>query len=213
MTQKPTLPRIACNGVRSHLLSPAAARALTLLFSTLLLAAYAPAQTTADHAKSAEEAEAERPFEVFAGYSAVREDGHMLNGWTGTFIGNINKWFGLAADFDGHYGSHKDGADVVKVREHGFTFGPHVAIHTHSRVTPFAFALLGGAHKTETTGGTAVSATGLAGNFGGGLDIGVNDRISIRLIQVDAAYARFHGVGTTVPRFSAGLLFHLGNPK
>lgn len=213
MTQTSTLQRTARHGCTKISLSPAAAKVIIIILAALASTGHAAAQAAADHEKSEERAEAERPFEVFAGYSAVREDGRILQGWTGTFIGNINRWFGLAADFDGHYGSHRDGAELVKTREHGFTFGPHVAIPTHSRVTPFAFALLGGAHRSETTGGVTESVTGLAGNFGGGVDIGVNDRISIRLIQVDAAYARFHGVGSTVPRFSAGLVLHLGKPR
>jgi hypothetical protein len=101
----------------------------------------------------------------------------------------------------------------VFVHEHGFTFGPHVALHNHSRVTPFAFALFGGAHENASFAGHAESATGFAANMGGGLDCGVNDRVSVRLFQVDAAYTRFHGQGATSPRFSAGLVFHLGKPK
>ena len=49
----------------------------------------------------------ERPYEVFGGYSYLRDEGHNLNGWTGTFIANVNSWFAIAADFDGHYGSHR----------------------------------------------------------------------------------------------------------
>lgn len=182
-----------------------------LALAVLILARHGLAQHTPD--TDQHEGEGERPFEILGGYSLVHESGSNLNGWTGTFITNINRWLGIAADFDGHYGSHLEGSDAVLVHEHSFTFGPHVALHNHSRLTPFGFALFGGAHESVPTAGYADAATGLAANLGGGLDAGVNDRVSVRLFQVDAAYTRFHGQGTTSPRFSAGLVFHLGKPK
>ena len=159
------------------------------------------------------EAEGERPFEIFGGYSYLRDDGHNLNGWTGTFIVNVNQWFAIAADFDGHYGSHREGLEVVRVREHGFTFGPHVALQNRSRITPFAFALFGGAHENVKEGSVTESATAFAANLGGGLDVRVNEMWSVRLVQVDASYTRFHGEGKTAPRFSTGLVFHFGKPR
>ena len=159
------------------------------------------------------ESEGERPFEIFGGYSYLRDDGHNLNGWTGTLIVNFNKWFAIAADFDGHYGSHLEGIESVRVREHGFTFGPHVALHNRSRITPFAFALFGGAHENVKIAGVTESATGFAANLGGGLDVRVNERWSVRLVQIDAAHTRFHGEGKTAPRFSTGLVFHFGKPR
>ena len=159
------------------------------------------------------ESEAERPFEIFGGYSYLRDDAHNLNGWTGTLIVNVNHWFAIAADFDGHYGSHREGPEVVSEHEHGFTFGPHVALHNRSRITPFAFALFGGAHENVKIAGVTDSATGFAANLGGGLDARVNETWSVRLIQVDAAYTRFHGEGKTASRFSTGLVFHFGKPR
>lgn len=159
------------------------------------------------------ETEGERPYEVFGGYSYLRDDGHNLNGWTGTFIVNVNSWFAIAADFDGHYGSHRVGPVKVRAREHGFTFGPHVSLHNHSRVTPFAFALFGGAHENVKVAGFTESTTGFAANLGGGLDVRVNEGVSVRLIQFDASYTRFHGEGKTSPRFSTGLVFHFGKPR
>ena len=53
-----------------------------------ILAANVLAQHSSDSGKA--HAEGEPPFEVSGGYSYLREEGHNLNGWTGTFIGNIN---------------------------------------------------------------------------------------------------------------------------
>lgn len=188
---------------------------LGIRFCFLALAVFilAPSVMAQQPEPNKSEDEGEPPYEIFGGYSYLRDDGHNLNGWTGTFIVNVNRWFAIAADFDGHYGSHREGLEAVRVLEHGFTFGPHVALHNRSRVTPFAFALFGGAHDSVKVAGVTESATGFAANLGGGLDVRVNEKWSVRLIQVDAAYTRFHGEGKTAPRFSTGLVFHFGKPR
>ena len=182
-----------------------------LLVLTVLILAPSVVAQQSEPKKS--ESEGERPFEIFGGYSYLRDEGHNLNGWTGTLIVNVNQWFAIAADFDGHYGSHREGLEVVRVREHGFTFGPHVALQNRSRLTPFAFALFGGAHENVKVGEVTESATGFAANLGGGLDVSVNETWSVRLIQVDASYTRFHSEGKTAPRFSTGFVFHFGKPR
>ena len=181
-----------------------------LVLTTLILASSVEAQLPEPREH---ESEGERPYEIFGGYSYLRDDGHNLNGWTGTFIVKVNSWFGIAADVDGHYGSHREGAELVRVHEHALTFGPHVALENHSRFTPFAFALFGGAHEKVKAAGVTESATGFATNLGGGLDMRVNERVSVRLVQFDASYTRFHGEGKTAPRFSTGLVFHFGKPR
>lgn len=186
-----------------------------LAFAALVIASGAMAQHSSEPSSEPNDAQGENepPFETFGGYSYLREDGHNLNGWTGTFILNVNHWFAVAADFDGHYGSHQEESEDVYLRAHGFTFGPHVSFHNHSRVTPFAFALFGGAHESVKVAALTESATGFAANLGGGLDMHFSDSLSVRLIQVDAAYTRFERRGTTSPRYSAGLVFHFGKPR
>ena len=181
--------------------------------ATLLVLAFALTFGLLTPGARAQDADKERPFELFGGYSYLHEDGNGFNGWTATFIANINKWFGIAADFDGHYRSATEEGEHVSEHEHGFTFGPHVSFHNESRLTPFAFALFGGAHASVSLAGRTVSDTGFAGNFGGGVDVHVNEAISVRLIQIDAAYTRFNGVGNTSPRISTGIVFHFGTPR
>lgn len=186
---------------------------MRICFLALAVLTLAPGIVAQEPEPKKSEREGERPYEAFGGYSRLRADGHSLNGWTGTFIVKINSWFAIAADVDGHYGSHREGTEHVRVREHAFTFGPHVALENQSRVTPFAFALFGGAHENVKVAGVTESATGFAVNLGGGFDVRVDERVSVRLIQVDAAYTRFHGEGKTEPRFSTGLVFHFGKPR
>src|SRR5687768_4680207 len=50
--------------------------------------------------------EAAPKSEIFGGYSYVRTDGGgNLHGWNGSAGANLNNWFGVFADFSGHYGS------------------------------------------------------------------------------------------------------------
>ena len=50
--------------------------------------------------------------EVFGGYSylnadadfhGIQDDRANLNGWEGSITYNVNRWFGVEADFGGHY--------------------------------------------------------------------------------------------------------------
>lgn len=214
-----TTPHIAGEGSGSERQTPVLASGisiptLALRLALLFFAAFAlGSNAMAQHSSDAGSDEGEPAVEVFTGYSYLHEDGQNLNGWTGAVIVNVNHWFAVAADFDGHYGSHTDEFGNVRVREHGFTFGPHVAYHNHTRVIPFAFALFGGAHENVRIEGESESATGFAANLGGGLDVHVNERVSVRLIQFDAAYTRFEGQGSTSPRISTGIVFHFGKKK
>src|SRR5262245_54507163 len=49
-------------------------------------------------------------IEIFGGYSYLRaddnDDGINLHGWNASATGNLNKWFGVKADFSGHYGQY-----------------------------------------------------------------------------------------------------------
>jgi len=202
---------IESRGGRKPLRLARALRAGILVLAALVLAPTCMAQHTSDPGQG--HSESEPVVEVFAGYSYLREEGENLHGWTGTLIFNVNHWFAIAADFDGHYGSFTDEFGKVRVRAHGYTFGPHVALHNHTRITPFAFALFGGAHESVKFEDVTESANGFAANLGGGLDVHVNERVSVRLIQVDAAYTRFSGHGTTSPRISTGLVFNFGKKK
>ena len=155
----------------------------------------------------------EPPIEVFGSYSYLSDGGRNLNGWTGALSFKINHWLAIAGDFDGHYGAPREAGETVHVRVHGFTFGPHITLRQHSRVTPFVVALFGFAHRSERVRGRAESALGFAANLGGGFDLRLSPRVSMRVLQVDAAYTQFEAVGTVTPRISTGFVLHLGKPR
>ncbi len=167
-------------------------RSVGVLIAVLLLAVSAQAQDTPK-------------AEVFAGYSFSRAEaggglsGINLNGWNAAITGNVNSWFGITADFSGHYGSTLLDAPINR---HSFLFGPKLTYRGgDAKVSPFAHALFGAvrAHRgianlplgsplpllpaaTETAFGMAL---------GGGVDYKVNDRVAIRLIQAEYLMTRF----------------------
>jgi hypothetical protein len=166
--------------------------------------------------------------EVFGGYSFARMGSQNFNkGWVGSVTGNFNRWFGIEGDVHGQYLS-QDVSDVTsgtvvtaKVDILGYYVGPRFAFRLEGvPVTPFAHALVGGAHTTlggtaNVSGvnvGAAASSNGIAVLTGGGLDIG-NGSVAVRT-QVD--YSRLDvnnlfGVNGTSNgvRLSAGVVFRI----
>jgi hypothetical protein len=77
--------------------------------------------------------------EVFGGYSLLH-DGNAsptnFHGWDASSTAYVNRWFGITADFSGHYSTTNTSflaapGVPAEVREtqriHNFMFGPHLA--------------------------------------------------------------------------------------
>lgn len=175
---------------------------MRIVFLTALLALFL-AQTAA--------AQETPKAELFGGYSYA---GGNFHGWNASIAGNVNKWFGLVADFTGHYGGaiDEDGFDE-RQRVHGYHFGPRFSARK-KRVTPFAHALVGASSLKGTLTGFGqrfeFNDTGLSFVLGGGLDIKVHDRVSIRAFQLDYLRARFFGETENRGRLAFGLVLRLG---
>src|SRR5271154_601069 len=84
-------------------------------------------------------------IEVGGGYAYESYNVQFLpranfNGWFATADFNVNKYIGIAADFDGTYGS----IEGTSVREYTYMFGPQIYPMGHHKFTPFVHALFGG---------------------------------------------------------------------
>jgi opacity protein-like surface antigen len=144
--------------------------------------------------------------EVFGGYSYHRADAGSglsrinLNGWNATVTGNINSWFGITADFSGQYGTS---LFDTAINRHSFLFGSRFTHRGDSgRINPFVHTLFGAvrAHRSLGNPGPlgsplpllpAASETAFGMALGGGLDVRVNDRFAIRVVQADYLMTRF----------------------
>jgi hypothetical protein len=155
-------------------------------------------------------------IEVFGGYSWYHPGGTIngaevndfKEGWAGQFTYNLNHWAGIAIDANGHYGSHNGNT-------HSIAFGPQFKLRLN-HVTPFAEALLGVQRIAPEQLPVQNSAVFL---LGGGLDVPVTPRFSIRPIQFDYVntnYSKLSPAGTSNflngVRLQAGVLFNFGLP-
>ena len=143
--------------------------------------------------------------EIFGGYQYTRFDGGLnANGWNSSLTGNLNNWFGVAADFSGAYKS-QNGANFSN---YTFTFGPVVSYRHNETFTPFVHFLAGGSHASVSVSGVGSSSgNGFAMMFGGGLDVKASRRIALRAVQFD--WLSLHSNGATDNnnmRLSTGLL-------
>jgi opacity protein-like surface antigen len=214
-------------------------RILTLVVLSLSCAPLALAQQspTADYPR----------FDWFLGYSALG-DLNSNNGRILTFFGsksgletsltrNLSKHWGIKGDFSAHFGTNHgnarigqpfappgttiDGTFEFEHRHFNLLIGPEFKWRNHTRLTPFAHALVGaglgrGDVRLTFPGGNGlikVSDTGVAMALGGGVDIKASKRVSFRT-SVD--YNPIHLGGTTTDprgwrdhvRFSIGIVFH-----
>ena len=166
---------------------------LTFLLAVFSLAAFAQeGMNTAPRA------------EIFGGYQYTRFDGGAnANGWNSTLTGNLNNWFGIAADFSGAYTSQSG----VSFHNYTYTFGPVVSLRRNQKFTPFVHFLAGGFRGSASFNGVSGTGNGFAMMFGGGVDVKATRRVALRAFQFD--WLSLHSNGVTDNnnmRISTGLL-------
>jgi opacity protein-like surface antigen len=147
--------------------------------------------------------------EVSGGYEYVRispgggSPALNCHGGNGTLTVYPSKWFGLTADI----GACRVSISGTSAHAVNYVFGPKFAFRGSSRATPFVEALFGGVHLS----GGGASANGFAMALGGGLDVKAGNHFAIRIAQGDYVMTRISGVRTNNFRFSAGIVFLIGN--
>ncbi len=192
-----------------------------LLITTLLIALGASilaAQTPAEQPKN----------EFFAGYSFHSADINTLtvdprrtgqNGVNLEYTRNITRHIGITGDASVHF--HRDtsstgvGTFTSKRDQYFLLGGLQFKTANGKRVQPFAHALFGASlfrgftSDIRTSGNvyTFDDATSLAMAFGGGVDVRVNKRIDLRLIQADYAPTFFGSGRQNNFRLSVGIIF------
>ena len=141
-----------------------------------------------------------------------------LSGWIVSMTGYVYKSLGLSAQFSGNYGNagFAGGGGLSTVPRYAYQFGP-VYTFRWQRASAFTHALFGGVSQGVGQGainGSAPSYTAFLWSVGGGLDIKLSNRLSIRAAQID--YERHHvpvdglSAPSTSPtngfRYSAGIV-------
>jgi hypothetical protein len=127
-------------------------------------------------------------------------------GFDTSITGNINKYLGITGDFSVYFDNiHQEPINFKICQAPGscttatqntdggrtafyFMAGPEIKGRNRTRLTPFAHALFGAvaSHASFSTAGPALThsdsdlRTAFAMDFGGGLDVRINNRFSIR---------------------------------
>jgi hypothetical protein len=154
-------------------------------------------------------AEAPR-IQVFGGYTHMRFDSNSLgfngdtglNGGTASAAYNLAPYFGVKGEISVETGPN--------IRSRDWLIGPQ-GMYSKWGMLFFGHVLFG---KAETRVSTSVVAedNARATVFGGGFDIPIFKRISIRAIQVDYMKTKTNplNVDQNDLKFSTGVVFHLG---
>jgi hypothetical protein len=149
-------------------------------------------------------------------------------------VANVSRYVGIKGDISGGYKRENftttfgtgASANTVNVETknsiYNFLGGVQIKDNsTEARVKPFAHILGGAGHVRFKVDRitcsnasancsnliTSESETGLAGAFGGGLDVRLGNRVDLRLIQVDYNPVRLEGSTSHNFRFGIGLNF------
>lgn len=165
----------------------------------------------------------------FTGLRPTTQHGFNLSG-----VYNLTRYFGIKGDFSATYkdqditstSTGDAGTQTIRYRAntslYNFLGGVQFKDNGSTRrLKPFAHALVGVGHRRigfsdfECTPDQVCAAvvsgetgrTGLAGAFGGGLDITIKKRIQFRMIQADYNPVRVFGRTEHNARFGAGIVF------
>jgi hypothetical protein len=163
--------------------------------------------------------------EILGGYSLTHEAHWNLNGFAAEYEHNLNSHFGVLGDFSYGRKSGKASSTSVSSTFNQFLLmgGPRISFRS-DKGRLFIHGLVGGMRlkvKGSTSGyGILYDGpfTNLAMAFGGGFDIPVKGRFSIRPAQMEWMKVRFNKKvsGKLVPywadqfRYSAGIVVRLG---
>jgi opacity protein-like surface antigen len=140
--------------------------------------------------------------------SANQDRQRTGNGGSGYFEYNVNSVVGLVADFGGYANTR------VNDRLLTYMFGPRFNWR-HSRLTPYAQFLFGGAYVWNDLNTVSTTQNAFAMASGGGLDYTLTKHIAIKPIQVEYVMTQIDstkGFGShqNDVRYSAGVVFRLG---
>ena len=162
------------------------------------------------------------------------DERETFHGFNTSGVYNVSRYFGVKADVSGVYndrdfsftvptgGTGTTGTVSFETKNSLYNFLGGVQIKDNSRsgrFKPFAHALVGAAHARTKINNVVCpvgvdcspivsgSETGLAGAFGGGVDVRLNNSVQLRAIQVDYNPIWLDGTRQNNIRLGVGLVF------
>ena len=119
---------------------------------------------------------------------------------------NFNNWFGGRLEFNAFSGT----LSGTTVTAQTYTYGPVFAYRKFERITPSVHIQLGAIHASQGYLGISRSGTKFAMASGGGVDLNLNPRFSVR-VQGDYLMSRFLKLRQDNLQFSTGLVVRFGH--
>ena len=149
--------------------------------------------------------------DLFGGYShqtlnSASGDGPNVNGWAAEIQTALSRSFGLVMSVNGVSGS-QFGADL---RLYSILIGPRMTLRTHLG-NVFVHALVGGAQLRASAAGVDAHSSGVATAMGGGVDVRITRRTSLRVVQTDYLLTEIAGNTQHNYRLSTGLVYRPGS--
>jgi outer membrane immunogenic protein len=165
-------------------------------------------------------------IDAFVGYSYFHANAppgecgcFSMNGGTGEFSTLLGHGISALVDVGGYYQGNVDKTGRT-LQVETFLFGPRFSTHHWRRVTLFGESMFGGSMGSGTLYGPNATTSGTASGFslgaGGGVDLNVSRRISVRVLQADYVLTRMPNFFDNTQnnlRFNFGLVFHFGQGR
>jgi hypothetical protein len=163
--------------------------------------------------------------EVYGGYQLLYDvgaseygaNGSAYHGFTAAFEGNIRPSFGIVGEFG--FNRHTEESGITDSwRNLSFLFGPRFS-YRNGNLRVFGHFLIGAVHfsmgESAVYDDTVRSSTSLGHVIGGGFDVAINKRISLRpaqieLFSVNSSEDRFTTWSQHL-RYSGGVVFKFGS--
>ena len=165
------------------------------------------------------------------GDNRIVDDPEEFRGFNTSITRNVSRYVGVKFDFSGHFNNRTipfgPSGTGIDFDSHVYNFTGGVQVKDSSSETtfkPFLHALLGAAHvrnRVNIRNEVCVAIfpspcpadftereTGVAGIFGGGIDVRVSDRIDIRIVQFDYNPTRVFDTMQPNLRLGVGVVFH-----
>jgi opacity protein-like surface antigen len=204
---------------------------------SLISSVFAFAQTTSDYKKSEffvgySNGQVDTGADTGNSARSFFDDRLSFHGFNASAAFNFSRYVGAVADVSGTYRKDEFNVPVTTgTTTNNFRFNANSSLYnvlggvqvkdnaSTARVKPFGYALVGAgfgkirvSNVTCPTGVdcsdlTTSSETGLAGAFGGGIDIKITDRVDFRAIKVDYNPIKFDDGTQHNVRIGIGVVF------
>jgi|SRR5579862_4139862 len=140
-----------------------------------------------------------------------------MNGWDFSVTQNRNRWFGGTLDLSGYYKTPQVGGISNSEQIYSILYGPRISYPRPlwRGVSAFAHILFGGSHTSVSVTPTGPHASDFSFGMaaGGGFDLPLQNRVAIRVLQVDYFRPTSFGSGQNNYRLSTGVVFNIGSTK